>query len=251
MLRVPIWITSTFCARKVSSIRTSINSVTTGRSCRAAASLRSVRPSTPFPWNAYGLVRGLNAPPRIIRAPPAATPSAAAVIWDSVSTEQGPAIICTAAPPSGTPRTSMTVFALCHSRATSLYGLTMCIERSTPGSVSNISGSSLRSSPIAPMSVRSVPREMWTSRPAARIRASTAAISASPASGSITMIICRSFASETHKKSGDPFWAARFVDCYCWIRFTCARGPRKCPDRHKTSTRRRAPACGWRWQESS
>ena len=41
----------------------------------------------------------------------------------------------------------------------------MCIERSTPGSGSNISGSSLRSSPIAPISVRSVPRDTWTVEP--------------------------------------------------------------------------------------
>jgi len=133
--------------------------------------------------------------PRIIDAPPAATASAAAFICVSVSTEQGPAIICTAAPPSGMPRTLTTVLDLCHSRATSLYGLTMCIERSTPGSVSNISGSSLRSSPMAPISVRSVPREMWTPKPAARIRASTAATSAKPASGCMTMIISFSLRS--------------------------------------------------------
>jgi hypothetical protein len=40
----------------------------------------------------YGLVRGLNAPPRIIRAPACATASAASAICASVSTEHGPAI---------------------------------------------------------------------------------------------------------------------------------------------------------------
>ena len=86
----------------------------------------------------------------------------------------------------------MIVFALCHSRATSLYGLTMCIDFSTPGIESNISGSSLRSSPTAPMSVRSVPREMCTSSPWERIFASTAAIAALSASGCITMIMADS-----------------------------------------------------------
>ena len=100
------------------------------------------------------------------------------------------------------PRTSTTVLALCHSRATSLYGFRMCSERSTPGSGSNISGSSLRSSPMAPISVRSVPRDMWTSSPCERILASTALISASPASGCITMIMVLSWPSSQSKTGG-------------------------------------------------
>ena len=110
-------------------------------------------------------MRGLNAPPRISRAPAASTPSAAAAICGGVSTEHGPAMTCTALPPIGMPATSTIVFALCHSRATILYCLTMCIEFSTPGMGSNISGSSLRSSPTAPISVRSVPRDTCTSSP--------------------------------------------------------------------------------------
>ena len=46
---VPIWITSTPCSRKESSMRASINSVTTGSLQLAAASFRSFRPSTPLP----------------------------------------------------------------------------------------------------------------------------------------------------------------------------------------------------------
>jgi hypothetical protein len=118
----------------------------------------------------------LNAPPRISRAPPAFAPAAAASICGIVSTEHGPAMTCTMLPPIGTPATSMTVFALCHSRATILYCLTICIDFSTPGIGSNISGSSARSSPTAPISVRSVPRETCTARPCARIFASTASI---------------------------------------------------------------------------
>src|SRR5438094_3265953 len=110
----------------------------------------------------------------------------------------------------------------------------MCIDRSTPGSGSNISGSSLRSSPIAPISVRSVPREICTSSPAARILASTAAISASPASGSITMIICRSFVHVLQKRSGGLFGAARFAFCRSLLLMpTVARAPRWDPDKNR------------------
>ena len=49
--------------------------------------------STPRPWKAYGLVRGLNAPPRRIVAPAAATASAVSNSCSRLSTEHGPAMI--------------------------------------------------------------------------------------------------------------------------------------------------------------
>ena len=111
------------------------------------------------------------------------------------------------------PRTRTTVLARCHSRATSLYGFRMCSARSTPGSVSNMSGESLRSSPIAPISVRSVPRETWTRRPSAWIRDSTAAIALSPASGCMTTIMAMLLrVAQTHKKTRAAFGAARIVE---------------------------------------
>src|SRR5436305_13812619 len=115
----------------------------------------------------------------------------------------------------------------------------MCIERSTPGSGSNISGSSLRSSPTAPINVRSVPREMWTSRPAARIFASTAAISASPASGSITMIIVRSFGF-LQKNRAAFSGAARFIPALLLL--TVARAPRIRSDKNRRTQKRRGIA---------
>src|SRR5258706_6528319 len=115
----------------------------------------------------------------------------------------------------------------------------MCIERSTPGSVSNISGSSLRSSPIAPISVRSVPREMCTPRPCERIRASTAAISASPASGCMTMIMVVLLANGwAQSNSGDPFGAARIVEiCLLLVKSTVAWGPPESLSGNKRNTR--------------
>ena len=50
------------------------------------------------------------------------------------------------------------------------------MARSTPGMVSNMSAESTRSSPTAPMMVRSVPRDRCSLRPAARILATTASI---------------------------------------------------------------------------
>ena len=110
-----------------------------------AAALRNMsRPSLPLPWKAYGLVRGLNAPPRIRRQPASCTYLADKSICSCVSTEHGPAITWICLPPSGMPAMSMTVFSLCDSRDTILYCLAMCIADSTPGSGVNISSVSGR-----------------------------------------------------------------------------------------------------------
>ena len=72
MFRAPTWTMSAYSATR-STWAGSITSVTTGRPVRSRASASSRRPSRPRPWNEYGLVRGLNAPPRRTRAPAAAT----------------------------------------------------------------------------------------------------------------------------------------------------------------------------------
>ena len=69
-----------------------IISVTMGRPVLSLAFLRSSRPSALRPWNAYGEVRGLNAPPRRNVAPAALTRSATQQICASLSTEHGPAM---------------------------------------------------------------------------------------------------------------------------------------------------------------
>ena len=59
----------------------------------------------------------------------------------------------------------MTVSSFWNSRLTSLKGERIRRTFSTAGSPSNSSGSSFRSSPIAPMMVRSTPRDMWALKP--------------------------------------------------------------------------------------
>ena len=77
-----------------------MTSVTTGMSCLSPTSRRIFRPSSPRPWKLYGLVRGLNAPPRRMLAP-------AALTWPAIVVEDprrsrrrtGPAIMASAPPP--------------------------------------------------------------------------------------------------------------------------------------------------------
>ena len=68
----------------------------------------------PSPWNEYGELRGLNAPPRSAVAPAARTARAAATICSSDSTEHGPAMIDDRPlPPNETPGAIVTmVFSL-------------------------------------------------------------------------------------------------------------------------------------------
>src|SRR5918998_952867 len=72
MLRAPIWTTSA-CSWTTSAWLVSSSSVTTGSPVSARASARISSPAIPRPLNANGDVRGLNAPPRSIAAPCAAT----------------------------------------------------------------------------------------------------------------------------------------------------------------------------------
>ena len=91
MLRAPIWITSAV-STTASTSRGSISSVTSGRPVSSRASARISSASTPSPWNAYGDVRGLNAPPRNIVTPWAATTRAVSIVCSRVSTVHGPAM---------------------------------------------------------------------------------------------------------------------------------------------------------------
>ena len=81
----------------------------------------------------YGDVRGLNAPPRSIVAPAAATTRAVSSVCSRYSTEQGPAISPKAESPICRPLTSITVGSGTSSRATSLYGFRIGTTWSTPG----------------------------------------------------------------------------------------------------------------------
>src|SRR5712671_1461403 len=56
-------------------------------------------PGKPRPWNAYGEVRGLNAPPRIIAAPWRLAMSADSIICRRVSTAHGPMARTNRSPP--------------------------------------------------------------------------------------------------------------------------------------------------------
>ncbi len=111
--------------------------MTTLRPVCSRASASSFSPSSASPWNSYGLVRGLNAPPRRNFAPAAFTACAVSRICSFDSTEQGPAITASALPPSRTPPTSMTVSSSFTSRETSLNGCETRIASATPGIVSN------------------------------------------------------------------------------------------------------------------
>ena len=69
-----------------------------------------------MPWKLYGLVRGLNAPPRSAVAPADFTARAVATICSSLSTLHGPAITPTCLPPTWSEPARMTEVASCASR---------------------------------------------------------------------------------------------------------------------------------------
>ena len=87
----------------------------------------------PRPWKAYGEVRGLNAPPRRIVAPAAATASAVSNSCSRLSTEHGPAIIVSDPSPMTASRTRMTVSSGWNSREVSLNGRLIGVTEATPG----------------------------------------------------------------------------------------------------------------------
>ena len=71
-------------------LRMSMTSVTIGSPVFSLASSSRSMPCALIPWNAYGEVLGLNAPPRSMPAPAFLTSSATRQICSSDSTEQGP-----------------------------------------------------------------------------------------------------------------------------------------------------------------
>ena len=119
MLRVPICSMSAYSLTSATSWA-STTSVTIGRPVSARASARIFSPASPSPWNAYGEVRGLKAPPRSNAAPAAFAMWAAAIVCSAVSTAHGPAIRVNVSAPIGTPPTLTVEVSGWFSRLTSL-----------------------------------------------------------------------------------------------------------------------------------
>ena len=136
MFRVPIWRMSAYSAT-MSTWFGSITSVIVGRPVRSRASERYRSASMPRPWNAYGEVRGLNAPPRRTVAPAAATASAVTISCSRLSTEHGPAITVSPPSPMTASSTRITVSSGWNSRDVSLNGREIGVTRSTPASDPN------------------------------------------------------------------------------------------------------------------
>ena len=147
MFLAPIWMTST--SLKSSMSLKSISSVTIGSPVSRFAVRSMSMPGLPSPWNAYGEVRGLKAPPRSIVAPDALTAFATA----------SPAITEKFPPPTFTPEQSMIVSSGWNFRFAALNGSWMRWTDSTPSSASRIPGSRWLTSPTQPTIVCSDPRE--------------------------------------------------------------------------------------------
>src|SRR4051812_27036619 len=189
MLRAPICTTSAYSAM-TSACALSSSSVTIGRPVCARASARISSAGTPRPLNANGEVRGLNAPPRSIAAPPACTARATPSVCSRVSTVHGPAISVKVAPPP-TVRPAMSKVDgswWLSSLEASLYGREIGTTRSTPLMPSSPSSATPAGSPIAPIAVVSSPGITTTCTPVVSTRATTASISADVACGVITII---------------------------------------------------------------
>ena len=146
------------CSATSSTLSGSITSVITGSPVSRRASSSSFSPSVSSPWNAYGEVRGLKAPPRSTRAPAAFTRTATSMTWKRDSTEQGPAMTTMSRPPTATSPTITCVDCRLTSRLASLNGCRIGVTDSTHSSDSSARSRSLpRSSPMAPMTLRSSP----------------------------------------------------------------------------------------------
>ena len=141
-------------------------SVTIGSPVFSRASISSSSPSYFRPWNAYGLVRGLNAPPRRKFAPASLTSAAIPQICSSLSTEQGPAISARRLfMPTSWPPTWMVVGSGWNILFAFLNGSATCITRMTFRFASIQLSSILLVSPTRPRIVRSFPTTGLTSTP--------------------------------------------------------------------------------------
>ena len=140
----------------------------------------------PSPWNAYGDVRGLNAPPRRSVAPAALAISAASSVCWAVSTAHGPAMKVKVSGPIGTwwsgrPTQTVDRSEWC-CRLTSLNGSEIRCTSATPGMLRRLRPWKDSMSPTRPMIVRTTPRltNAWPPTPSTR---------------SVTCAICSSVAS--------------------------------------------------------
>src|SRR5215831_4546223 len=174
------------CSATTSTSATSVTSVTTGRPTSSRTSASIARPAWPSPWNAYGEVRGLYAPPRNSVAPAFLAIRADARVCSAVSTAHGPAMSVNVSGPIGTPPTRTVVRRGWFCADTSLYGAVIRIVSVTPESPLTSSVSSTSSVPITPMIVRVTPRLTNALPPCASMCAVTVLISASVAPGAIT-----------------------------------------------------------------
>src|SRR5262245_12687992 len=197
-----------------------MTSLTTASPCASAARRSSFRPSSPSPWNAYGEVRGLYAPPRSTVAPAAATARAIVNTCSSPSTEHGPAMIASCGPPIATLPTEMTVSWGWNARLASLNGRTSLLTDSTPGQRSTSFQSTAVVSPTAATRVRPSCSVRCTASPAMRSRVSTLAALASGVPG-FRITSTGSQASETKKPTPSGMgWEIEFVG------FVTSRGGR-------------------------
>ncbi len=125
----------------------------TRRPFASATRRMSLSPSSPSPWNEYGEVRGLKAPPRRTRAPAARTAAAVRTIWSSDSIVQGPAMSTTAVPPISTSPIRSTVVSRRKLRLASLKGSGMGSASATPGMAHTSASGGSAPSPTAASTV--------------------------------------------------------------------------------------------------
>src|SRR3954453_12179215 len=188
MLRVPICSMSAYCTTTSTSCA-STTSVTKGSPTCSLVLARISRPFSPSPWNAYGDVRGLYAPPRSIAAPAAFAISAASRVCSALSTAHGPAIKVKVSGPMGTPPTVIVDLSGWFSRLTSLYGVDTRTTLVTPGIARRLRVWNCSMSPTRPTIVRVTPRLTKAEPPASSTRDTIAATSSEEASGLITTTI--------------------------------------------------------------
>src|SRR3954469_9491610 len=190
----------------------SITSVISFRLCRSAADFSRRRPSSPRPWKLYGLLRGLNAPPRSTFAPARFTAAALDSTCSSLSAEQGPAITITSSPPIRRSSMTMTLFSVLKDRLASLYGSVIRCTSCTPSSTSRSAVSNCRDPPTAPSTVRSAPVDRCTSKPISISLPMTLWTCSSVARSRMTTTMVFSLLMIRFYRFGNPFEMPRLID---------------------------------------
>ena len=102
-------------------------------------------------------------------------------------------------PPKAVPRTVITLSSGLVSRLMMRQSANTRMARSTCGSDSNSCGRNTRSSPTAPIIVRSAPGDMCSRKPLLRINSTTAATDEAAACFCMIIIICRFLLSAVSK----------------------------------------------------